>query len=323
MRAAFTFVLLLTISSLAAAQRSTDPAQVPVFRSNASLVALNVTVMDASKHYVTGLGSDDFAVFEDGVQQQVRFFESNQVPVDLILLLDCSSSMQEKMDTVHQAAIGFLATLRGGDRGAVVTFADSVNVAQALTSDRALLEAAVRNTKPHGSTALNNALYIALKKFGGAARDNGEVRRRAIAILTDGEDTASLITFEDVLEVARRSGVNIYTIGLQSKGELAGNSGKHRYFSESQYAMKTLAQETGAESFFPTDIVELRDIYASISRELSSQYSIGYSPSNSRPDGRFRRVVVQVVSRPELRPKARAGYTAAVSGTEPQEDRSR
>jgi Ca-activated chloride channel homolog len=298
MRAAFTSVLLLTISSLAAAQSSTDPAQVPVFRSTASLVALNVTVMDASKHYVTGLSSDDFAVFEDGVQQQVRFFESRQVPVDLILLLDCSSSMREKMDTVHQAAIGFLQTLRSDDRGAVVTFADSVNVAQALTSDRALLEAAVRNTKAYGSTALNNALYIALKKFGGAARD-------------------------DVLELARRSGVNIYTIGLQSKYELAGNPGKHRYFSESQYAMKTLAQETGAESFFPTDIVELRDIYASISRELSSQYSIGYSPSNGRLDGRFRRVVVQVVSRPELRPKARSGYTAAASGTESQGDRSR
>src|SRR5262245_30844356 len=164
MRAAFTSVLLLTISSLAAAQSSTDAAQVPVFRSNASLVALNVTVMDAAKHYVTGLSSGDFAVYEDGVQQQVGFFESSQVPVDLILLLDCSSSMLEKMDTVHQAAIGFLQTLRSGDRGAVVTFADSVNVAQGLTSDRALLEAAVRNTKAYGSTALNNALYIALKK---------------------------------------------------------------------------------------------------------------------------------------------------------------
>ena len=312
-RVALSVPLLLAVASIAASQSSSEPAQAPVFRSGASLVALNVTVTDASKHYVTGLTSNDFAVFEDGVQQQVRFFESSQVPIDLILLLDRSSSMLDKMDTVHQAAIGFLQTLRTGDRGAVVTFADTVDVAQGLTVDRPALEAAVRQTKATGGTAFNNALYIALKQFGGAACETGDVRRRAIAILSDGEDTASLVSFDDVLELARRSGVNIYTIGLQSKYSIAANTGKHRYFSESQYALKTLAQQTGAEAYFPTDIGELRDVYGAISRELSNQYSIGYSPANTRVDGRFRRVIVQVVSRPELRPKARSGYTAGTS----------
>jgi Ca-activated chloride channel family protein len=286
--------------------------QTPVFRSGASLVALNVTVIDITKKFVTGLRPGDFAVYEDGVQQQVQFFESNNVPVDLIIMLDTSASMSDKMDVVHEAAAGFLKTLRAGDRGAVVAFSDTVDVLQALTSDRAALEAAIDTTRAHGATALNNALYVAIKQFGRSAQESGEVRRQAIAVLSDGEDTSSLMSFDDVMALAKKSGVNIYTIGLQSKYAAArmAAGGTRRYFSESEYSMKTLAQETGAQAFFPLEIAELKGVYASIAQELASQYSIGYAPSNPRRDGRFRRIVVQIASRPELRPRARAGYTA-------------
>jgi Ca-activated chloride channel family protein len=283
-----------------------------VFRSGASLVALNVTVIDIAKKFVTGLRPDDFAVYDDGVQQQVQFFESNNVPVDLIIMLDTSASMSDKMDVVHEAAAGFLKTLRAGDRGAVVAFSDTVDVLQALTSDRAALEAAIDTTRAHGATALNNALYVAIKQFGRSAQESGEVRRQAIAVLSDGEDTSSLMSFDDVMALAKKSGVNIYTIGLQSKYAAARMSaaGTRRYFSESEYSMKTLAQETGAQAFFPLEISELKGVYASIAQELASQYSIGYAPSNPRRDGRFRRIVVQIARRPELRLRARAGYTA-------------
>jgi len=286
--------------------------QAPTFRSAASLVALNVTVLDTGAKYVTGLHPADFAVFEDGVRQDVRFFESAGVPVDLIVLLDTSSSMTDKMGVVHDAANGFLKTLREGDRGAVVSFSDSVTVLQPLTTDRTLLEKAIDSTHARGATALNNALYIALKQFGQAAKSEAEVRRQAIAVLSDGDDTSSLVTFDDVLTQARRTGVNIYTVGLQSR--IAGRSdaadAHKRFFSESDYAMKTLARETGAQSFFPAQPADLKGAYASIAAELASQYSIGYVPANSRMDGRFRRVVVQVVARPELRPRTRLGYVA-------------
>jgi Ca-activated chloride channel homolog len=304
-------VVLLTAVATAAGQSTDSVPQAPVFRSGASLVALNVTVTDLEKRFVTGLNSDDFAVYEDGVQQSVAFFESSQVPIDLIVLLDASSSMQDKMGTVQTAAIGFLHSLRAGDRGAVVSFNDRVNVVQALTDQRTLLDNAVRQTSAYGGTALNNALYVALKEFGSSARDNGAIRRRAIAILSDGEDTASLISFDDVLELSRKSGVSIYTIGLQSRFSSVVPAGKHRYFSESQYALKSLAQETGGEAFFPLAVNELQKVYDSIAKELSTQYSIAYTPSNPRSDGRFRRIVVSVVSRPELRSKSRSGYTAA------------
>ncbi|HEV3485827.1 MAG TPA: VWA domain-containing protein, partial [Vicinamibacterales bacterium] len=242
----FVPTLLLAVSVAAAGQQpSTDaPPQGPTFRSGASLVALNITVTDGDKKYVTGLRPEDFAIFEDGVQQNVQFFEARQIPVDLIVLLDASSSMSDKMHVVHEAALGFLRTLRDADRGAVVTFSDGVDVAQPLTGDRALLEAAIRRTQPRGATALYNALYVALKQFGRAAQDAGDVRRQAIAVLSDGEDTSSLVGFEDVMALARKSGVSIYTIGLQSKYAALRNGGNRRYFSESEYSLKTLAQET-------------------------------------------------------------------------------
>jgi Ca-activated chloride channel family protein len=283
----------------------------PVFRAGASLVALNVTVTDG-RTFVPGLQPDDFAVYEDGVQQHVQFFESKSVPVDLILLIDTSSSMREKMDVVHEAALGFLKTLRDGDRGAVVAFSDGVNVVQALTSDRHALDEAIKKMDAHGATALNNALYVAMKQFGRSAQQNGDVRRQAIAVLSDGEDTSSLISFDDVLATARKSGINIYTIALQSQFQAVRRlaEGGRRYFSESDYAMKTLARETGARSYFPEFVQDLKRVYADIADELANQYSIGYSPSNPRPDGRFRRIVVRVNNHPEFQPRARAGYTA-------------
>ena len=271
-----------------------------VFRSGASLVALNVSVLDgAGRKFVTDLSRKDFAVFEDGVEQQVSFFESSQVPVDLVLMIDTSSSMADKMDVVHEAAINFLRTLRQGDRGAVVSFADGVQVLEKLTAEKPKLEQAVHQTTAHGGTALNNALYVALREFGGTTRDDAPVRRRAIAVLTDGEDTSSVVSFEDVMGLARKSGVNIYTIALQTQ-PIAANAPGHRFLSASQFSLKSLAQETGAQAFFPVQITELQSVYGSIAQELSS----------SRADGRFRRIVVRVVTHPEMRPKARTGYTA-------------
>jgi Ca-activated chloride channel family protein len=295
--------------SAPAAQAPQAPA---VFRSGASLVALNVTVMDSSRRFVPGLRAEDFAVYEDGVQQAVQFFEASDVPIDLILLLDASSSMRDKMPVVHEAALGFLHTLRDGDRGAVVTFNDSVSIAQTLTGDRSALEAAVTATTASGSTALHNALYVALKEFGRSAQQGGDIRRQAIAVLSDGDDTSSLVSFDDVLKLARGTGVGIYTIRVESRltrGRVT-SIGRPAQFSESKYAMNTLARDTGGQAFFPAYVTDLKQVYASIAEELSAQYSIGYTPNNSRRDGRFRRIVVRLPSQPNLRPRTRSGYTA-------------
>jgi Ca-activated chloride channel homolog len=306
------FCALILAGTSALAQQPADPPA--VFRSGANLVALNVTVMDPKKQFVSGLTQGDFAVYEDGVQQQLRFFEARQIPLDLIVLIDTSSSMRDKMSVVHEAAVGFLKTMKEGDRGAVVAFNDGVDVLQTLTPDVQALEQAVRSTQAKGSTSLHNALYIAIKQFGKTAKGDVELRRQAIAVLSDGEDTSSLISFEDVLALARKSGVSVYTIGLHSKYSSARGNGlaTSRYFSTADFSMKSLAQETGAQSFFPLDVSELKGIYGNIAQELASQYAMAYSPANSRPDGRYRRIVVRVTDRPELQLRTRTGYTAEV-----------
>ncbi len=315
------FVAALVVAAVAAAaaqQTHVEPAQQPApFRSGASLVSLNVTVADGSKRAVSGLHAGDFAVYEDGVQQRVQFFESGGVPIDLILLIDASSSMRGKMAVVHEAALGFLKTLRDGDRAAIVSFSDTVNVSQPLTTDRPALTAAVGATRADGATSLHNALYVSLKEFGRSAQHSSDVRRQAIVVLSDGEDTSSLVSFDDVLALARRSGVSIYPIRLQSQfASIRANlDANGKYFSESAYSMKTLAQETGGQAYFPAMIGELKNVYAGIAQELSTQYSIGYTPTNARRDGRFRRIVVRLPALPDLKPRARAGYTAEADRT--------
>ena len=296
---------------------SHSPTQRPVFRSGASLVALNVTVTDGSK-FVSGLQPDDFVVYEDGVKQDVQFFESASVPVDLILLIDTSASMSDKIDVVHEAAAGFLKALRLGDRGAVVTFSDIVTVVLPLTPDRDALERAVRRIGVHGSTALYNAVYTSLKQFGLAAHGAGDVRRQAIVVLSDGEDNRSLVSLDDVLALAHRTGVNIYTVSLRTRYTPQGlpTEGGRRYLSEADDAMETMARETGAQAFFPAP-AQLKRVYANIATELATQYSIGYVPVNSRPDGHFRRVIVQIITHPGLHPRTRPGYTAEVRETSP------
>jgi len=303
-------VILLSSNLLAQDGPQAQPAPAPTFRSASALVALNVTVQDRGAKFVRGLQPADFVVYEDGVKQDVRFFESTRVPVDLIVLIDTSTSMRDKLATVHEAASEFLRTLRPDDRGAVVSFANSVSVLQPLTADQALLEKAVRSTQPSGSTCLNNAVYIALKQFGQSAHQGEDVRRQAIVVLSDGADTASVVSFDDVIGLARRMGVSIYTVSLQSMVESRqSQTWGRRGMEDADFTMKALAKETGAQSFFPTTS-GLKEVYASIASELASQYSIGYVPANGQADGTFRRVNVQVVTRPDVRSRTRLGYTA-------------
>jgi VWFA-related protein len=311
--AAASAALIVLVSTLTFAQDGQQPQRpsTPTFRADSSLVALSVTVQDRGAKFVRGLQSADFVVYEDGVKQDVEFFGSDRVPVDLIVLLDTSASMRDKLDVVHEAASGFLKTLRPEDRGAVVTFNTSVRVRQPFTGDGALLQSAVRDTGAEGNTCLNNAVYVALKEFGQAAQHGGDVRRQAIVVLSDGADTASVISFDDVVALARRMGVSIYTVSLQSPvpARPAVLPSARSFEDDADYAMKTLAKETGAQSFTPAP-GGLKSVYAAIAAELASQYSIGYVPANADADGRFRRVNVEVVTRPELRSRTRLGYTA-------------
>ncbi len=282
----------------------------PVFRAAIDLVALNVVVTDGQQKLVHGLVSNNFTVLEDGVPQDVSFFAAAEVPLDLSILLDASASMTDKMRTAQEAAVGFAMRLHSSDRIAVVTIRDTVKTVHALDADLDGAVSAIRQTTPGGGTALYNALYMSMREMSTQRRGNGEVRRQAIAVLTDGDDTSSLVNFDDVMDVAKRSGIAIYTITLKSGASKSIDPGAKRPMSDSDFAMKALALETGARSFFPADISELAGVYTTIAQELSNQYSIGYASKNGRQDGAYRRVRVQV-DQAGARTRTRSGYVAA------------
>jgi Ca-activated chloride channel family protein len=284
-------------------------AQQTTFRSGIDLVALNVVVTDGHDKFVSGLSAEDFAILEDGVPQQVSFFSAAAVPMDLALLLDTSASMIDKMNVVHEAATGFVSSAKPGDRVTIVDIKDGVRVLHPLNEDLEAARAAIRSTRARGGTALYNGLYMTLKEMVKQRRSNEEVRRQAILVLSDGDDTASLVGFDDVMDVAKQSGIAIYTITLKTALQrlLAYDTA-----ISGEYAMRSLAQETGARAFFPAQAAELADVYGIIAEELASQYTLGYISTNSVRDGAYRRVSVRV-AQPDVRTRTRTGYVASVT----------
>jgi Ca-activated chloride channel homolog len=282
----------------------------PTFQSGVDLVSLTVTVTDTSNQFVHNLAQTDFTVLEDGIAQPVSFFGVSDVPLDLAVLIDASASMQPQLAMVRQAATGLLHTLKPGDRAALVEFRDQIAVGEPMTEDLGRVVAALDRITAHGGTSLYNALYVTLRDFEKTTSDKSTVRRRAIVVLSDGADTGSLITFDEVLDLARRTGVTVYTVAMEGRDPLAPPS-QRRFMSQSDFAMRTLAEETGARAFFPKTGIEVRGVYATIASELASQYALGYTSRNGQRDGAWRRVLVRVASRPGMRSRTRTGYFAA------------
>ena len=286
---------------------STSPSAQGTFRAGVDVVSLNVTAVDTSNHYVTDLEEKDFAVFEDGVKQDLSFFNRKQQPIAMSLLLDSSASMEDKLPTLQMAAVNFVKRLKTNDLAQVIDFDSRVEIRQAFTANQNELQSAIQQTTAGGSTSLYNAIYISLKELAKIkAGGEEDVRRQALVLFSDGEDTSSLISFDEVLELAKRSETAIFTIALR------GADTQSKGFHEAEFVMRQLAQETGGRSFFPSKIDDLNGVYAEIADELASQYTLGYSSKNGKRDGAYRRIVVQV-NRQNVMPRTKRGYYAPTS----------
>ena len=229
--------------------------------------------------------------------QNVDFFRKTDVPLALALLLDTSASMERALATAQEAAIGFARQLGPADVATLIDFDSRVEVLAGLHRDRATLEAAIRQTAAGGSTSLYNAIYIALKELSRIrlADEQQGLRRRAIILLSDGEDTSSLVGFDEVLDLASRSDTVIYTIGLGERSP----SGR-RTFQDAQFILRRLAQQTGGRAFFPPGREGLLRAYTAIF-VMSCRASTS-SPMNraAQRNGQWRRVNVRV-DRPDVR----------------------
>jgi VWFA-related protein len=280
--------------------------QAPVFGTGIEVINLSLSVTDGRNNFVTDLAQRDFAVFEDGIRQELSLFTHEDLPISMVLLIDTSASMEEKMKAAQDAAIRFTRTMRPQDLAQVVQFNERATPLQTFTNDLAALERAIRATEASGPTALHNALYVALKDLG---RDKkaAELRRRAIIILSDGEDTASLVTDDQVLELAKKSEINIYAISLRPQRT---SDRQRQAFSQAEYLLNALTRETGGRAYFPASIGELDSVYDRIAEELRTLYSVGYVSSNLRRDGKWRRIVVRVPDREGLQIRHKLGYYA-------------
>ena len=298
-RAQFGGLVLVALASAAPVL----PPPVQVFRAGTNTVYLPVTVTDSKGRPILGLDRSEFRVFEDGVVQEISVFERDPQPIALSLLIDSSTSMEEKLSVAQQAAVGFASHLGKNDVAQVIDFNSDIVIRQTFTHDVKLLEDAIGKIRAGGSTSLYKAIYIAVSELSNVqAAKPGEIRRQAIVLLSDGEDNTSLQSYDDVAERVKQSNVIVYAIGLRDR-----ESSSSKTFSQANFALRTLTQITGGRVFFPEDYRELPTIYQQIAEELSNQYFLGYDTKNLKRDGLFRQVAVRV-SRPETVVRTRTGY---------------
>jgi VWFA-related protein len=299
----------LMVPGSASGQAPPPRQQGPIFGTQIEIINLSLSVTDARNNFVTDLVQHDFQVFEDGIRQELSLFTHENLPISLVLMIDTSASMEEKLKTAQDAAIRFTKTLRPQDLAQVVQFNERATTLQNFTNDLPALEKAIRSTEASGPTALHNALYIALKDL---TRDKkaAELRRRAIVMLSDGEDTASLVTDDQVLDLAKKSEINIYAISLRPQ---RAQDRQRAAFSQAEYLFNALTRETGGRAYFPASIGELDAVYDRIAEELRTLYSVGYVSSNARRDGKWRRIVVRVPDREGIQVRHKLGYYAPPS----------
>ena len=271
---------LLSVLSPILAHQSSQSAQ---FRVSVEMVSLSVTVFDRKERLVTDLEQENFAIYEDGVAQQIRLFSKEDLPLRTVILLDTSSSMGRRMELAQEAAVRFARSLKEGDQVKVIEFNTRVLTLAEFTTDVEKVENAIRETKAQGATSLYEALYIALRSL--SRRRQGD-ERQAIVVLSDGNDTRSLVTFDDVRQLARKTDVLIYTISLRGSQEDL----KKQKYSDAKYELEKLSGETGGSSFAPEGVKDLADVYDQIATELKSQYNIGYVSTNTKADGAWRRL---------------------------------
>jgi Ca-activated chloride channel family protein len=219
--------------------------------------------------------------------------------------------MDEKLPTARAAAVRFVGTLRPQDNAQVMQFNDRTTILQDFVAEHGALENAISRTEAAGPTALHNALYVALKELE-KQKTQAQLRRRAIVLLSDGEDTASLVSDDQVLDLARKTEINIYAISLRPRRMQDRNAVK---FSQAAHLLTALTQDTGGQVHFPNSLSELDAVYDRIAEELRTQYSLGYVSNNGRRDGKWRRIVVRIPAREDIQVRHKLGYFAVGTTT--------
>ncbi|HXG65420.1 MAG TPA: VWA domain-containing protein, partial [Blastocatellia bacterium] len=281
-----------------------------------SLVSLNVSVTDRSGKCLSDLKREDFQVFEDDAPQQVEFFAPTSAPFNLVLLLDLSGSISDKIDVVKTAALRFLEVIGPQDKVAVVTFTRRVRVLSGLTADRDLLRKRIKEVeKSEGGTALYEAVWFALVD----TLRGTQGQRNAIVVMTDGVDNSlewfghapSRVSFEQLAQRLEESDVIAFPIYIDTEEEMVWNRmvSSPAAYDAARAHLRQIAELTGGQMFRADKVKDLARVYDQVAAALRTIYSVGYYPTNQERDGTFRRVRVQV-NRADAATRTRRGYYA-------------
>jgi len=311
-RLLLSFVLAATISpgaKVVPAQAPAGPAhpnpqEPPSIRLVSELVSLNVSVTDHRGRAITDLTKEDFKIYEDGVEQPVSFFSADETPASWGIVLDRSRSMEGMLEGAYRAALDAIEQGTDDDDMFVVTFNDQAQLASDFTADRDRLESSVRGLRAQGNTALFDAVALALHHLRG-----GRHRKKVLVVITDGGDNRSRLGFRDLVRRAAEADVQIYTVGMFGPIGMRGSAAPDE--------LKKLAEVTGGFAHFPANIEQCRESMAEIAATVSRQYSLGYYPTDTARDGKWRKLRIEV-ARPggEYAVRTRRGYYAPGGGEE-------
>lgn len=268
---------------------------------NADLVTVTVTVTDGEGRHVAGLGKTAFAVTDDKVPQEITFFADEDEPASVGVLFDVSGSMSgDKIERAREALAGLVRTSHPADEFFLIDFASDARLLLNRTRDADAVSAKFTYARPRGQTALYDAVYLGVEKV-----MRGAHRKRAVVVISDGEDNNSRHSLGELRRQLQESGVAVYAVGISMNWLPRQGAGEE--------TLKRLAAATGGEAFFPKSSSELDDAFERIALVLRHQYAVGYRPSNFAPDGRWRRVRVKVTPPPgvkRLHVRAKEGYFA-------------
>jgi Ca-activated chloride channel homolog len=267
------------------------------------LVSVTVTVTDPNSRLVTGLDKQHFEVYEDKVKQVITFFNDEDVPVSMGIVFDVSGSMKGKLDRAREALKAFIQTSHNDDDFFLVGFNQRASLLAEFT-DGDTIQNKFTLVDPRGQTALYDAAYLGIEKV-----KQGRHTKRAILLISDGQDNSSRYTYGELRKLLKEAGVQIYCIGIV---ELGGGSGGTLDL-QGQSILEEISQTTGGKAFFPRSAAELEDATTRIALELRHQYSIGYTPTNVKRDGQWHKIKVQVKpprGLPQLKVQHKEGYYA-------------
>jgi len=280
-----------------------EDESISTIRKTVNEVDVVFTVTDKHGHYIKDLKKQDFKVLDDNKPvEQIRSFHSEaDLPLQVGLLIDASNSVRDRFKFEQQAAVEFLnQTIRPHyDQAFVVGFDVTPEVTQDFTDDTGALAVGVRQLRPGGGTALYDALYFACRDKLLKQPHNGPVRR-AIILLSDGEDNQSHVTREEAIDMAQRAEVIVYTISTNMTGD--GHHGDK--------VLERIADATGGRAYVPFQLTEVANAFAAIQDELRSQYAISYSPADFKLDGRYHSIEILAQNQKGLRVRSRKGYYA-------------